>query len=124
MTPTHPVARCHNCNLDIPHRELLDHILITHNGDYTYPPDQDLRREIVLREINEGALAGMPSRITQWAAQHVLDALSRYDAWAATNTPSDTPSDSAASVCTERNACRDATHYEQHPGTLRWQHKP
>ena len=42
-----------------------------------------MRREIVLREINQGALAGMQSEITEQAAQLVLDALDAYDAWAA-----------------------------------------
>lgn len=43
---------------------------------------QDMRREIVLREINQGALAGMHSEITGQAADLVLAALDRYDAWA------------------------------------------
>ncbi|RKN56746.1 hypothetical protein D7231_34615 [Streptomyces klenkii] len=42
-----------------------------------------MRREIVLREINQGALAGMQSGITEQAADLVLAALDRYDAWAA-----------------------------------------
>ncbi|MFM9703574.1 hypothetical protein [Streptomyces galilaeus] len=42
-----------------------------------------MRREIVLREINQGALAGMQSEITEQAADLVLAALDRYDAWAA-----------------------------------------
>jgi hypothetical protein len=42
-----------------------------------------MRREIVLREINQGALAGMSSDITAYAAQLVLDALDRYDTWSA-----------------------------------------
>lgn len=44
--------------------------------------DQDMRREIVLREINQGALAGMSSAITNQAADAVLAALDRYDEWA------------------------------------------
>lgn len=44
--------------------------------------DQDMRREIVLREINQGALAGMPSQISEQAADLVLAALDRYDEWA------------------------------------------
>lgn len=44
--------------------------------------DQDMRREIILREINQGALAGMTSRITDQAADLVLAALDRYDEWA------------------------------------------
>jgi hypothetical protein len=43
----------------------------------------DMRREIVLREINQGALAGMPSQITEQAADLILKALDRYDTWAA-----------------------------------------
>lgn len=46
--------------------------------------DQDMRREIVLREVNQGALAGMATQITEQAAQLVLDALDRYDTWAIT----------------------------------------
>jgi hypothetical protein len=45
--------------------------------------DRDMRREIVLREINQGALAGMQSQITEEAADLVLDALDRYDRWKA-----------------------------------------
>ena len=43
----------------------------------------DMRRQIVLREINQGALAGMPSEISESAASLVLAALDRYDTWAA-----------------------------------------
>lgn len=43
----------------------------------------DMRREIVLREINQGALAGMQSEISEQAATDVLAALDRYDTWAA-----------------------------------------
>lgn len=43
----------------------------------------DMRREIVLREINQGALAGMHSEISEQAADLVLAALDRYDAWKA-----------------------------------------
>lgn len=42
-----------------------------------------MRREIVLREINQGALAGMQSGITGQAADLVLAALDRYDTWVA-----------------------------------------
>jgi hypothetical protein len=45
----------------------------------------DMRRQIVLREINQGALAGMPSEISDYAATLVLEALNRYDEWAASN---------------------------------------
>ncbi|MEV7034573.1 hypothetical protein AB0N99_30630 [Streptomyces sp. NPDC093272] len=45
-------------------------------------PD-DMRRQIVLREINQGALAGMPSEISEQAATLVLAALDRYDTWSA-----------------------------------------
>lgn len=45
----------------------------------------DMRREIVLREINQGALAGMQSEISEQAADLVLTALDRYDTWAASN---------------------------------------
>lgn len=43
----------------------------------------DMRRQIVLRELNQGALAGMPSKISERAADLVLAALDRYDNWAA-----------------------------------------
>ncbi|MEU2924165.1 hypothetical protein ABZ636_03760 [Streptomyces sp. NPDC007251] len=43
----------------------------------------DMRRQIVLREINQGALAGLQSEITEQAADLVLTALDRYDTWAA-----------------------------------------
>lgn len=43
----------------------------------------DMRREIVLRELNQGALAGMQSEVTEQAATLVLAALDRYDNWAA-----------------------------------------
>ncbi|WP_319052656.1 hypothetical protein [Streptomyces europaeiscabiei] len=46
------------------------------------PHTDDMRREIVLREINQGALAGMQSEITEQAAGLVLAALDRYDNWA------------------------------------------
>lgn len=45
--------------------------------------DDEMRREVVLREINQGALAGFDSRITDYAADLVLAALNRYDAWKA-----------------------------------------
>lgn len=48
----------------------------------TTAPD-DMRREIVLREINQGALAGMQTAISEQAADLVLAALDRYDTWAA-----------------------------------------
>ncbi|MEH0586191.1 hypothetical protein QA942_19725 [Streptomyces sp. B21-106] len=51
----------------------------------TAEPD-DMRRQIVLREINQGALAGRPSEISEQAADLVLAALDRYDQWA-TNKP-------------------------------------
>lgn len=47
---------------------------------------QDMRREIVLRELNQGALAGFQSEVTGQAADLVLAALDRYDTWAATGT--------------------------------------
>jgi hypothetical protein len=47
------------------------------------PTPDDMRRQIVLREINQGALAGMPSEISEQAADLVLAALDRYDTWAA-----------------------------------------
>ncbi|MGW3383326.1 hypothetical protein ACWDCO_24460 [Streptomyces albogriseolus] len=49
----------------------------------TTSPMDDMRREIVLREINQGALAGMQTEISENAADLVLAALDRYDAWAA-----------------------------------------
>lgn len=45
--------------------------------------DQDMRREIVLRELNQGALAGMQSRVSEEGADLVLAALDRYETWAA-----------------------------------------
>jgi hypothetical protein len=45
--------------------------------------DHDMRRQIVLRELNQGALAGMPSEISEQGADFVLAALDRYDIWAA-----------------------------------------
>jgi hypothetical protein len=48
--------------------------------------DDEMRREIVLREINQGALAGMSSEITGQAADLVLNALNAYDAWKADTT--------------------------------------
>lgn len=49
----------------------------------TEPRTDDMRREIVLREINQGALAGMQSEISAQAADLVLAALDRYDTWTA-----------------------------------------
>ena len=43
----------------------------------------DMRRQIILREINQGALAGMQSEISEQAADLVLAALDRYDNWTA-----------------------------------------
>jgi hypothetical protein len=45
--------------------------------------DDDMRREVVLRELNQGALAGMPTEVTEQAVDLVLAVLNRYDAWAA-----------------------------------------
>jgi hypothetical protein len=45
--------------------------------------DDELRREVVLRELNQGALAGMSSEVTEYAADLILAALNRYDAWKA-----------------------------------------
>jgi hypothetical protein len=42
----------------------------------------DMRREIVLRELSQGALAGLPSEVSAQAADLVLAALDRYDTWA------------------------------------------
>lgn len=42
----------------------------------------DMRREVLLREINQGALAGMGSEITEQAADLILAAVDRYDAHA------------------------------------------
>jgi hypothetical protein len=47
-----------------------------------YVGDDDLRREIVKREINQGALSGMSREVTEYAADLVLAALNRFDAWA------------------------------------------
>jgi hypothetical protein len=51
------------------------------NTKMTDTQRQDMRREIVLREINQGALAGMPSDITASAADLVLNALDAFDNW-------------------------------------------
>lgn len=48
-----------------------------------FAEDDDLRREVVLRELNQGALAGFRSEVTEQAADLVLAALNRYDAWRA-----------------------------------------
>jgi hypothetical protein len=39
----------------------------------------DMRIEIVKREINQGALAGLGSKISDYAAQLVINALDTYD---------------------------------------------
>lgn len=41
--------------------------------------NQDMRREVVLREINQGALSGIEVDITEQAADLVVSALDRYD---------------------------------------------
>ncbi len=41
--------------------------------------DRDMRRQIILRAINQGALAGMSSAISEYAADLVIDALDAYD---------------------------------------------
>jgi len=46
-------------------------------------PVDDMRRQIVLRELNQGALAGFQSEVSEHAADLVLAALDRYDQWAA-----------------------------------------
>lgn len=45
-------------------------------------PVDDMRRQIILRELGQGALAGMRSQISEQAADLVLAALDRYDSWA------------------------------------------
>ncbi|MEU0659642.1 hypothetical protein [Streptomyces lavendulocolor] len=45
--------------------------------------EDDMRREVVLRELNDGVLAGFDSRVTEHAVDLVLAALNRYDAWKA-----------------------------------------
>jgi hypothetical protein len=52
-----------------------------HMGEFA--EDDDVRREVVLRELNQGALAGFQSEVTERAADLVLAALNRYDAWKA-----------------------------------------
>lgn len=47
----------------------------------TYAEDDDMRREIALRELNQGALAGMPSEVSEHAVDLVLAALNRFDEW-------------------------------------------
>lgn len=39
----------------------------------------DMRIEVVVRAINQGALAGMPSEISDYAAWLVIDALDSFD---------------------------------------------
>jgi hypothetical protein len=39
----------------------------------------DMRVQVVLREINQGALAGMGSQISEYAAQLVVAALDSFD---------------------------------------------
>lgn len=51
-----------------------------------YAENDDMRREVVLRELNQGALAGMQVEVTERAVDLVLAALNRYDAWAAART--------------------------------------
>lgn len=46
-----------------------------------FAEDDDMRREVVLRELNQGALAGFASEVTEQAADLILAALNRYDAW-------------------------------------------
>lgn len=53
-----------------------------HMGQYA--ENDDMRREVVLRELNQGALAGLPAEVTEWAVDLALAALNRYDAWRAT----------------------------------------
>ena len=48
-----------------------------------FAEDDDMRRQVVLRELNQGALAGLGSEISEQAADLVLAALNRYDAWRA-----------------------------------------
>ncbi|MET9521552.1 hypothetical protein [Streptomyces coeruleorubidus] len=48
-----------------------------------FAEEDDMRREVVLRELNQGALAGFQSEVTEQAADLVLAALNRYDAWRA-----------------------------------------
>lgn len=45
--------------------------------------DDELRRDVLLRELNTGALAGFDSRVTEQAADLLLAVLNRYDAWKA-----------------------------------------
>lgn len=52
-----------------------------HMGEFV--EDDDMRREVVLRELNQGALAGLDTRVSEHAADLVLAALNRYDAWRA-----------------------------------------
>lgn len=58
--------------------------------------DDDMRREVVLRELNQGALAGLDSRVTEQAVDLVLAALNRYDAWAANRAAAARPDDTTA----------------------------
>lgn len=54
-----------------------------------FAEDDDMRREVVMRELNQGALAGMGIEITEHAADLVLAALNRYDAWKASRVRDD-----------------------------------
>lgn len=59
-------------------------------------PVDDMRRQIVLRELGQGALAGLRSEISEQAADLVLAALDRYDSWATAQTAG--PSDRLARI--------------------------
>lgn len=52
-----------------------------------FAEDDDMRRQVVLRELNQGALAGMQSAVSEQAADLVLAVLNRYDAWKAAQDP-------------------------------------
>lgn len=52
-----------------------------HMGQFA--EDDDMRREVVLRELNQGALAGLNTEVSEYAVNLVLAALNRYDAWKA-----------------------------------------
>lgn len=49
--------------------------------------NDDMRREVVRRELNQGALAGMQAEVTEQAADLILAALDRYDAWVRQQSP-------------------------------------
>ncbi|NEB70351.1 hypothetical protein [Streptomyces microflavus] len=71
---------CFRCQLPTWTHELW---LCTPAHMEAFVDEDDMRREVVLRELNDGVLAGFPSRVTDQAVDMVLAVLNRYDAWKA-----------------------------------------